>query len=344
MPRIPIHRFPNGIVVDGVDTSKASAQPDVTADEEDFFSSWDKPASSNSKAVDSPQSAAPPSIGRTPSRGSPSAPAAAAPRTITSSSLRTNSASAGGAARTLTSTSTSSTGTGAGVARPAKKGLGAKKATPVDFAEAERRAAAEAERIRQLGYDREREEAEAQAAREAAALELKNKSVATTVSPSPSSADVDGLGLGVKKLGFGALPRAQAAIAPKVSTAAPVADDAPTAARERFGNQKAISSDMFFERGAYDPSTVSEGRARLAQFQGATSISSNEYFGRDEEEALAQGSDGGLLGDGSLAGLENAARDAVTRIMANPDVQNLGDSIRSGALKLSDYLAQMSER
>jgi ADP-ribosylation factor GTPase-activating protein 2/3 len=91
---------------------------------------------------------------------------------------------------------------------------------------------------------------------------------------------------------------------------------------------------MFFERGAYDPTSVSEGRARLAQFQGATSISSNQYFGREEEEALEQASDGGLLGDGSLAGLENAARDAVSRIMANPDVQNLGDSIRSGALKV----------
>ncbi len=39
----------------------------------------------------------------------------------------------------------------------------------MDFAEAERRAAAEAERICQLGYERERDEAEAQAAREAAA-------------------------------------------------------------------------------------------------------------------------------------------------------------------------------
>lgn len=113
-----------------------------------------------------------------------------------------------------------------------------------------------------------------------------------------------------------------------------MADDAPTAARERFGNQKAISSDMYFERGAYDPDSVSEGRARLAQFQGATSISSNQYFGRDEEETLSQGSDGGLLGDGSLSGLENVARDTVSRIMANPDVQNLGDSIRSGALKV----------
>jgi ADP-ribosylation factor GTPase-activating protein 2/3 len=91
---------------------------------------------------------------------------------------------------------------------------------------------------------------------------------------------------------------------------------------------------MFFERGTYDPSSVAEGRARLAQFQGATSISSNQYFGRDEEEALSQGSDGGLLGDGSLAGLENAARGAVERIISNPDVQNLGESIRSGALKV----------
>ena len=91
---------------------------------------------------------------------------------------------------------------------------------------------------------------------------------------------------------------------------------------------------MFFERGAYDSATVSEGRARLAQFQGATSISSSQYFGREEEEALSQASDGGMLGDGSLAGIENAARDAVSRIIANPDVQNLGESIRSGALKV----------
>jgi ADP-ribosylation factor GTPase-activating protein 2/3 len=91
----------------------------------------------------------------------------------------------------------------------------------VDFAEAERRAAAEAERIRQLGYDREREEAEAQAAREAAALELKNKSTTAStsgvnpVSAGASPADVDKLGTGVKRLGFGALPRAQQAAASK---------------------------------------------------------------------------------------------------------------------------------
>ncbi|KAN0111170.1 ArfGap domain containing protein [Russula decolorans] len=349
-----VAQFPGGIPVDGVNTSKASAQSETPADEDDFFSSWDKPVSPKPNATASPQPAGPPSIGRPNSApatgGPPSAPAAMGPRTVTSSSLRANSASAAGGARTLTSSSTSSTGTGASAARPAKKGLGAKKAAPVDFAEAERRAAAEAERIRQLGYNREREEAEAQAAREAAALELKNKSTAAStsgaspVSAGVGSADVDKLGTGMKRLGFGALPRAQPAAASKTSTTAPVADDAPTTARDRFGGQKAISSDMFFERGSYDQATASEGRARLAQFQGATSISSNQYFGREEEEALSQAADGGMLGDGSLAGLENAARDAVSRIIANPDVQNLGESIRSGALKFSDYLAQMSER
>ncbi|KAI9439432.1 hypothetical protein F5148DRAFT_1259840 [Russula earlei] len=344
-----VSQFPNGIVVDGVDTSKAAAH-DASAEDDDFFSSWEKPALAKSKSGASSQSAAPPSIGRSPSALAQSN--IVAPRTVTSSALRSNSASAAGMARTLTSSSTSSSGTsaGTGTTRPVKKGLGAKKAAPVDFAEAERRAAAEAERIRQLGYDREREEAEAQAAREAAALELKKKSATASmsgvspVSAGASSADLDRLGMGVKKLGFGALPRAQqAAAAPKVSSA-PVVDDSPTTARERFGNQKAISSDMFFERGTYDPTTVAEGRARLAQFEGATSISSNQYFGRDEEEALAHGSDGGILGDSSLVGLENAAREAYSRIMSNPDVQNLGENIRSGALKLSDYLAQMSER
>ena len=61
---------------------------------------------------------------------------------------------------------------------------------------------------------------------------------------------------------------------------------------------------MFFEQGSYEPATVAEGRTRLAQFEGATLISSNQYFGRDEEETHSQGSDGGLLGDGSLSGLE----------------------------------------
>ncbi|KAJ6521591.1 hypothetical protein B0H19DRAFT_973940, partial [Mycena capillaripes] len=36
-----------------------------------------------------------------------------------------------------------------------------------------------------------------------------------------------------------------------------------------------------------------------------------------------------------LAGLEASARDIIGRVPANPDVQNVGDSIRSGALRVS---------
>ena len=53
----------------------------------------------------------------------------------------------------------------------------------------------------------------------------------------------------------------------------------------------------------------------------------------------------GLLGDGSLSGLENAARDVIQRVISNPDVQSVGESIRVGALKVrsSSFLGFISD-
>jgi ADP-ribosylation factor GTPase-activating protein 2/3 len=224
--------------------------------------------------------------------------------------------------------------------------LGAQKTKAVDFAAAERKAREEEERIRQLGYDREREEAEEKTRKEAEAKRKTTeigKLASASSSPSPTTKSTPPA---FARLGFGALPGAGTAVAAapaatptKVSTGG--ADDSPTVARDRFGGQKAISSDMYFERNAYDPAATSEAQTRLQSFQGATSISSNQYFGREEDEETMP-REGGVLGDGSLAGLENAARDAMGRFLANPDVQNVGESIRTGALKLSDYLAQMN--
>jgi hypothetical protein len=45
--------------------------------------------------------------------------------------------------------------------------------------------------------------------------------------------------------------------------------------------------NMFFEQGLYNPTTIAEGCTWLAQFQGMMSISSNQYFGHDEEETLS---------------------------------------------------------
>ncbi|KAH9059892.1 hypothetical protein EDB87DRAFT_1577268 [Lactarius vividus] len=80
---------------------------------------------------------------------------------------------------------------------------------------------------------------------------------------------------------------------------------------------------MGAKRLSFDPASVAEGRAWLAQFQDTRYILLNQYFGR--EEMVAQGSDGGLLSDGILVGLKSAAREAVTHVMGNPDVQNLGE-------------------
>jgi ADP-ribosylation factor GTPase-activating protein 2/3 len=98
---------------------------------------------------------------------------------------------------------------------------------------------------------------------------------------------------------------------------------------------------MYFGRNSYDPAAVNEAQTRLQSFRGATSISSNQYFGREEEEELADRGHGesGVLGDGSLAGLELAAKDAIAKVLANPDVQNVGESIRSGALKVCEFLS-----
>ena len=79
-------------------------------------------------------------------------------------------------------------------------------------------------------------------------------------------------------------------------------DDAPTTARDKFGNQKAISSDMYFGRGSYDPVAVSEAQTRLQNFSGATSISSNQYFGREEDDL--QGVPGGGGGERGRERLE----------------------------------------
>jgi ADP-ribosylation factor GTPase-activating protein 2/3 len=112
-------------------------------------------------------------------------------------------------------------------------------------------------------------------------------------------------------------------------------NDTPTTARDKFGGQKAISSDMYFERNTYDPSTVSEAQTRLQSFQGATSISSSAYFGRDEEEEM-EASRAAAGGDG-LASLEASAKEMAQRFLSNPDVQNAAENIRAGALKVNTF-------
>lgn len=96
--------------------------------------------------------------------------------------------------------------------------------------------------------------------------------------------------------------------------------------RNKFGSQKGISSDEFFGRNQYDPVAQSEAKARLGQFEGASAISSNAYFGRPEEEDTREDFDG----------LENMAKDFVRKfgMTAGDDLENLSNMVGEGASRL----------
>ena len=113
-----------------------------------------------------------------------------------------------------------------------------------------------------------------------------------------------------------------------------LAEPEETYARNKFSNQKGISSDQYFGRGAYDPTAEAEARTRLQQFDGATAISSNQYFGREEEDEPT--SPGGT----NYGDLEGNAREFARRFMntSGDDIQNIKEALGQGAQKLQDYL------
>ena len=106
-------------------------------------------------------------------------------------------------------------------------------------------------------------------------------------------------------------------------------DEEENYARQKFGSQKGISSDEFFGRNLFDPTQQAEARTRLQSFEGSTSISSNAYFGRPEEE-------GGPDEYGNYGDLEGAARDFVRKfgVTAGDDLESLTHVLGDGASKL----------
>ncbi|CCJ28507.1 unnamed protein product [Pneumocystis jirovecii] len=63
-----------------------------------------------------------------------------------------------------------------------------------------------------------------------------------------------------------------------------ISDDI-TYARDKFFGQKSISSDQLI-RNSYDSFLQEEAKTRLQEFDGAQSISSNQYFGREDEDDI----------------------------------------------------------
>lgn len=213
-------RFPDEVsITDVVDESASGSGTPAGEQDDDFFSSWDKPTIKRPSNPPS-RTGTPPVISRTasPANGlakvkSPlngegaaaAAPAPAAPRTLTSSAA-------------LRKTTTTTAAKKSSILGAKKKGLGVKKVAAtdaeLDFDEMERKAKEEAERIEKLGYDPESETppVSATAAKIETPAQASNVIAPTPISPTrggfgatagKSDASVERLGMGVARLGFG---------------------------------------------------------------------------------------------------------------------------------------------
>ncbi|KAK4178193.1 hypothetical protein QBC36DRAFT_325455 [Triangularia setosa] len=349
--------FPEEVVLEeGGDAAETPIE-----EEDDFFSSWDKPAIKKPTPPIS-RTATPPIVGRT---ASPLSGAAQNGKDIarTSSPLaKTDNESKPAASRIVTSSGLKKTTAG-----PRKANvLGAKKVTTklgakklggdvvIDFDEAEKKAKEEAERIEKLGYDPEAEEQSSKA------TAAKKDTGAAILSPTPmssvrsgghgsashtrekSASEMERLGMGMGRLGFGQIGTQKAAAASTAKKNAggfgsvgPIKgnvdnDDNDNYARKKFGTQKAISSDEFFGKGMFNAEAQAEAKSRLGGFEGASAISSNAYFGREESDDMP----GGGMDD--YGDLESAAKDFVRRfgITAGDDLENLTHLLGEGAGRL----------
>ncbi|RPA87553.1 ArfGap-domain-containing protein [Ascobolus immersus RN42] len=327
-------QFPGEVVVDGGKTEVVAKDED-----DDFFSSWDKPSIKKQSPAPS-RVATPPVVGRT-------------------SSPLVNSKSAATSAATTPKPSTPSIQTGAAMTTQPRRSniLSGKKTAPVkpapkpadddddddfDFDAVEAAAKAEEARRAKLGYDPDEIKDTAKTVKSPT---LGSASVTTKAAPTPNqpsharkSSDVERLGLSMGRLGFGQTSAAKpatkkggfGAVGNKSNE-----DEEETFARSKFGAQKAISSDEFFGRNAYDSNAQSEARTRLQGFAGATSISSNQYFGREDEPELLGGNEG-------YSDLEATARDLARKFAntSSEDIENITAALGQGAAKLQDALRQ----
>ncbi|OKL61956.1 hypothetical protein UA08_02590 [Talaromyces atroroseus] len=341
------------VVTDVAGTPGDGAATPAGEPDDDFFSSWDKPV------IKRPSNT--PSRVGTPSNNSRTASpflnagsngnAARSKSPLSASDKDDTSSPPPAAVRTGNVVRKGPSGAGAkkGSILGSKKTqkLGAKKVTGgdvIDFEEAERKAKEEAERIQKLGYDPEAEQAEINAKEKTAATTTIASPTpispsraglgATSKAPEKSASEMERLGMGMGRLGFGQVSKPVIAKKAGFGAVAPATliesttEEEIAQTKSRFGSQKGISSDEFFGRDRFDPAAQAEAKTRLGNFEGATSISSNAYFGRPEEDYPP-------IDDG-YGDLENAAKDFVRRfgITAGDDLENLTQVLGEGASKL----------
>lgn len=320
--------FPNSVNLEQIDNSSSSSLAAESNNDsgDDFFANWEK-----KPLVASPS----------PSSSRPMTPLQ---NNASTASLSSQAGGSGGVLSGPKKTilrKTTTTGKKTSIlSGPRKTKITAKKiTTDVDFDAAEREAKKEAEQTAKLGYNPNKEHEDAHDSF------FTNKS--TTITSEPSSANSFGAGSrktsvsssaskpiekttqSFAKLGFGMTAndaaeqekRQKAAAQPKYTGEV----------ENKFGKQKAISSDMFFGRNNYDSAAQQEAHEKLQAFGNTNAISSASYFGEDQTQSSQQGGVGAGADVGAGAG--NPYLNTT-----NDDFAVIKDAIEIGANKLGGYL------
>ncbi|KAH3664388.1 hypothetical protein WICMUC_005773 [Wickerhamomyces mucosus] len=307
--------FPNEVTLENIDNSSSSSLNDTNNNNnnsDDFFANWDKPASSASPVGSRPL---------TPlhaSQSSLNSPSTQQPVKKPSTILRK---------------STSSTKKTSLLSGPRKsKGLVKKVATDIDFDAAEREAKLEAEETVRLGYNPNKEQSSSDDSIFSTKTTVKPKIQNDTISNQPETqrffgssapASVEKITPSFAKLGFGMT--ANDAAEQEKRTKAATAPKYTGEVENKYGGQKAISSDQFFGRNSYDTAAQQEAHSKLQSFTNSTSISSSSYFGEDQNDPNNQIS-------GSQSEYDQFAN------ATNDDLAVLKNVLEQGANKLSGYL------
>ena len=239
------YRYPEEVVITDIVAAVSTADGTATPTEnDDFFSSWDKPAIKRPSNPPS-RTQTPPAVNRTASPflnpatngNGPNRPKSPLANLETDESQSVPTASAPAASRAIPSTAVRKTAASAprktnvlGAKKTQK--LGAKKiggGDSLDFEEAEKKAKEEAERIAKLGYDPEAEQVANESKVRSASITEKTKIISPTpLSPGKAGSfgatgghkradsETERLGMGVARLGFGQIgANKSAAAAPK---------------------------------------------------------------------------------------------------------------------------------
>ncbi|POS83978.1 hypothetical protein EPUL_002341 [Erysiphe pulchra] len=347
-------KFPGRVVITDKISNESTNGDSTPAgkDDDDFFSSWDKPVI---KRPPQSRTITPPVIGRPASPFLKSAnDIGNGPERVTSPLQGEKKSSAPEAGRLTSSAALRKTGTVGSGPRKAnilgskKNKLGAKKVTGdvIDFEAAEKKAKEEAERIAKLGYDPDAEVPQNTSIESKVSIRPSNTSPTSPIMGLQGRDDakknsVERLGMGIGRLGFGQVggnkPSTTLNKMSRLDSTGPSQsrkdydnDDDQKYARQKFGAQKGISSDEFFGKGDFDANANSEAKQRLQSFEGASAISSNAYFGRPEVD----------VGNEEYGDLESAAKDFVRKfgVTAGDDLENLTQALGEGASKLHDAI------